>query len=304
MQIKAADDVQPDIDALQALLHRPDLASETRACIEQEIRTMRAGAEGEHDAAYEIEFHCAKSRNQATIHGLRLENDGRTAQIDHLIINRLLDIWVCESKHFREGVEVNEPGEWTRLYQGRPQGMASPLDQNGRHIAVLAEVFAKGYVSLPSRLGISVKPRIRGLVLISNEARITRPAGSSGVQVKGLESVVKVEHAIATINADFDKRSPAALLKIVTPTELETFARQIAALHVPIQFDWARKFGVPAQTQAPGSSRERPPGRPACRDCGRHVSDAVIAFCESRPEQFGGVTYCVDCQVPFVTARA
>src|SRR5664280_2087772 len=101
MQIKAADDVQPDIHAIQALLRRPDLVGETRANIEQELRTMRAGAEGEQDAAYEIEFYCGKSKNQATIHGLRLEINGRTAQIDHLIINRLLDIWVCESKHFR-----------------------------------------------------------------------------------------------------------------------------------------------------------------------------------------------------------
>ena len=106
MQIKAADDIRPDIDALRALLHRPDVGARAWNDIELEIRTMEAGAEGERDAAYEIEFYSGRTRNHATIHGLRLEINGRTAQIDHLIINRLLDIWLCESKHFTEGVEI------------------------------------------------------------------------------------------------------------------------------------------------------------------------------------------------------
>src|SRR5450759_1036572 len=99
MLIKAADDKQPEVDALEALLSRPDVGRERRARIEQEIRSIRAGVSGERDAAYEIEFHLAANKNQMTLHDLRVECDGRVAQIDHLIINRLLDIWVCESKH-------------------------------------------------------------------------------------------------------------------------------------------------------------------------------------------------------------
>ena len=98
MQIKAADDVQSDIDALEALARRPDVDYRTRDRVEQEIRTIRSGAAGEREAAYEIEFEWGKSKNQATIHGLRIEVDGRVAQMDHVIINRVLDVWVCESK--------------------------------------------------------------------------------------------------------------------------------------------------------------------------------------------------------------
>ena len=100
MLIKSADDKQPQIDALEALLARSDVDAQTRRRIEQEVRMIRAGASGERDATYEIEFHLATNKNQMTIHDLRIECDGRVAQIDHLIINRLLDIWVCESKHF------------------------------------------------------------------------------------------------------------------------------------------------------------------------------------------------------------
>jgi hypothetical protein len=86
MQIKAADDKQPDIDALNALLARPNLDAGTRGRIESELRRIVAGAKGERDAAYEIEFDHGPSRKRMTIHGLRLEVEGRVAQIDHLII--------------------------------------------------------------------------------------------------------------------------------------------------------------------------------------------------------------------------
>jgi hypothetical protein len=302
MKIKAADDIRPDLDALRGLLRRPDLGAKTRSAIELEIRTMEAGAEGERDAAYEIEFYCNKSKNQATIHGLRLEIGDRTAQIDHLIVNRLLDIWVCESKHFAEGVEINEQGEWARISQGRPQGMASPIDQNRRHIAVIEDVIATGRVSLPRRLGLSIRPRVRSLVLISNQARIVRPPGNAP-RIEGLESVVKVERAIETINKDFDKRNPAALLKVVTSRELEMFARGLAALHVPARFDWPAKFGL-TSASGPRTVVNPTSDRPRCFTCGRGVSDAVIAFCESRPDRFAGKAYCLECQIPIVKGRS
>ena len=56
MQIKAADDKQPSIDALNALLARRDVDTATRARIEDKLREVRAGMIGERDAAYQIEF--------------------------------------------------------------------------------------------------------------------------------------------------------------------------------------------------------------------------------------------------------
>jgi hypothetical protein len=146
-----------------ALLERPDVDEGTRRRIETEVRRIRAGAAGERDAAYEIEFHSGAHPGRATLHDLRLEVDGRIAQIDHLYINRLMDAWVLESKHFAEGVAINDHGEWTGFFGGRPYGMASPIEQNRRHVAVLEQVFATGLVQLPKRLGLTIRPRIRPL---------------------------------------------------------------------------------------------------------------------------------------------
>src|SRR5690349_14288079 len=99
MQLKAADDRQPDLDALAALLGHDDIDDRTRKGIESQMRQIRAGIAGERDAAYEIEFQSKDRPGRVTIHDLRLEHDGRVAQIDHLIITRLLDFWVLESKH-------------------------------------------------------------------------------------------------------------------------------------------------------------------------------------------------------------
>ena len=146
VQIKAADDKQPQLDELTALLARPNVDAATRRRIETEIRKVWAGAAGERDAAYEIEFHFGSESNRVTIHDLRLEVDGRVAQIDHLIIDRVLTIWVCESKHFSEGVAVDDFGEWTGFFGRRPYGTGSPIEQNRKHIAVLNDVFAKRLV--------------------------------------------------------------------------------------------------------------------------------------------------------------
>lgn len=248
MQIKPADEHEPDLEALRALLARPDVAGQTRQRIEQEIRAIAAGAKGERDAAYEIEFFCRANRNRVTIHDLRLEIDGLVAQIDHLIINRQLEVWVCESKHFVEGVGINEHGEWVRFYNGRPHGMASPLEQNHKHIEVLRRVFENGLVELPRHLGVLIKPIYRSLVLVSDEARIARPRR----RVDGLECVIKCDQLRPTVERQ-NKEMPALeiMTRTVRTSTLADLGRGLATLHRPLVIDWAARFGLPAE---PGRS--------------------------------------------------
>ena len=320
MLIKPADDRQPQIAALEALLGRSDVQAATRRRIEQEIRLVRAGAAGERDAAYEIEFVYGANPNRMTIHDLRIELDGRVAQFDHLILNRYLDIWVCESKHFSDGVAINEHGEWVALYGTRAIGIPSPVEQNRRHLAVLGDVFAQGLVRLPKRLGMTIHPRIDALVLISNGARISRPEGRAARHVDGLDTVIKVDQLRATVEKALDRKSPVALRSLVGRGTLETVARDLVALHRPAHVDWAARFGLPPtppptamevpvrRPTAPGDpawqpapqrgpdASERGPGRPVCARCGRSVSGSVVAYCELHAAWFGGATYCVSCQ--------
>ncbi len=309
MQIKVADGKQSDLDALTALLLRTDVDARTRDRIAQEIRTIGAGDKGERDAAYEIEFHMRDNRNWATIHDLRLEVGERVAQIDHLLIDRLLTIWVCESKHFAEGVAINEHGEWHRYWNGRKHGIASPVEQNRKHITVLRDVFDQGRVTLPRRLGITIKPSFKSLILVSNGARITRPPRSA--RVEGIESVIKCDQLRSTIDKRADEGNPLELAKLVGRDTLEDVARQLAVLHRPLRTDWAAWFGLAAEPSA--SSAPRPadppassappsaPGQPTrqrlvCAACGTTVSYSVAKFCWFNKARFGGHVLCMDCQ--------
>lgn len=244
MLIKAADDRSSDLAALQALLDHPAATGRTRTLIETELRKLRAGLKGEAEAAYEIDFHHRASRNWAVIHDLRLEYQGRVAQIDHLLLNRAMDCWLCETKHFSEGVAINEQGEFTAFYGGRGVGVPSPIEQNRRHTAVLQALMQSSIVQLPTRLGIGIRPSIRSVVLVSKNARIIRPKKA----VDGLDFVIKADQFRKFIERDIDETSAASTLlsitKFIGTDTLESFARQVARLHRPISVDWAAKFGL------------------------------------------------------------
>ena len=198
-----------------------------------------AGAKGEREAAYEIDFDYAKNPNRAVIHDLRLEVDGRVAQIDHLIIDPILTIWVCESKHFSEGVGIDEHGEWVAYFGGRPHGIPSPIEQNRKHIAVLQDVFDQKLVEPKKRLGITIKPQFRSVILVSNGARISRPrAKAAAAAVAGLDTVFKVEKLQSMILKDIDARSIASIRRVVSTETITRLATDLVALHRPIAVDW------------------------------------------------------------------
>ncbi len=301
MLIKEADDRTADIKVLEALLTRPGLDATPKRAIEAELRRLKAGVRGEREAAYEIEFHYGQNPNRMTIHDLRLEVDGRVAQIDHLLIDRLLGIWVCESKHFSEGVAVDEFGEWTGFYNHRPFGIGSPIEQNRKHIAVLGDAFAKRLVELPRRLGVGIKPEVRGLVLVSKTARISRPKTKAArSRILGLESVIKVDQLKPMLDKDWDEKGVTAFRRLVSPSTIEALARHLVALHRPASFDWPAKFGLsdraPEDGEIDRSTATADDDAATCDSCGRKVSRAVIEFCQARNQLFNDRILCMDCQ--------
>lgn len=321
MLIKKADDRTKDIEILQGLLGRPDASADTKRKIEQEIRNIQSGAKGEADAAYEMDFHYGSSKNWAVIHDLRIDHQGRVAQIDHLLINRFLDIWVCESKRFAEGITINEQGECVMFRNGRPQGIGSPHEQNAKHIAVVKAACNDGAVELPKRLGFSIKPSFCSLVVVSKNARISRP------KTKGWwsDGIVKADSVRTRIENSFDSdNNPLLVAKIVGPDTLEDFAAQLAALHAPASFDWHAKFGLPktapvqqrpaapapktelssepvtaeaaVQAEPPAESSDAKKSKLVCSSCGTVVQYNVAKFCWFNKGRFGGKVFCFNCQ--------
>jgi hypothetical protein len=301
MRIKAADGRQQDVIELERLLDRPDVPQATRKRIEVEIRNIQAGERAEQDAAYHIELYFGRSQNWATIHDLRIEVDGLTAQIDHLLLDRTAGVWVCERRSFAEGVSINEHGEWSRWWHGKQAGMASPIEQNRRHIHLLQRVFDQGLAPLPRRLGlVPMKPRFRSLVLVSNDARITRPKR----KVDGINEVIKAEQLKTRVFEQADKASALDIARVMGKEGLEQFARGLAALHRPSHVDWAARFGVPASPPPAAPSVVAPPSAPEtrrpwlvkydgpCSSCGRLLTKGTPAVWDNAKRKM----FCLDCR--------
>ena len=99
MIIKQADDRSCDIDILKNLRSLPHITANQANRLDKELIALRSGLKGEREAAYHIDFHYGDGQNHAIIHDLRIEFDGWVAQIDHLILGRLLTGFICETKY-------------------------------------------------------------------------------------------------------------------------------------------------------------------------------------------------------------
>lgn len=310
------------IQELESLLALPSLNQNTQNKITQEIKKIRSGLTGEKEAAYQLDFHWGQSKNWMVIHDLHIEYNGLSAQIDHLIINRFMEIYVCESKRFSEGIAINDHGEFSMFYNGKPYGIQSPIEQNNRHIALLEKIFSDNLIELPTRMGIPIKPKLFSLILVANSARIIRP----NKKFKGLDRVIKNEQVKNIIQKDIDSNlNFLEIARLISPDTVAAFAQNLAKLHQPQSFDWQAKFGIdPAIKQSvdpvvensadpqlnshptinlPSPDKEQSNQqhkRLFCAACKKTVSTNVAQFCWSHKNQFGGKVYCYSCQKNFL----
>ena len=301
-------DRSTEVDDLAAIARRADLSSETKSWVERELRIARLGQRGERAAEHEIEFHFARRPDVATLHGLRLEYDGRSAQIDHLIVTRYLDIWVCESKAFTGRVEINDYGEWQVVYGNKAYGVKSPVLQAWNQLNVLADVLRRGAVPLPKVADRPIGPNFKVAVLFSDQARIARPAPGTRELDEELRAVMKVERLYAALERSLRERSTSSNT-VLSCEDLVVFAGKIAALHCSSSTDWLARFGLPPATPADGKSpAARSPDNvveittSTCGRCGVRLRAGEVSYCRDRKAEFASGLYCMRCQ-PDARAR-
>jgi hypothetical protein len=246
MIIKKMDSKQEAIAELTALL-KGKLIPYQRFFIEKELKTIRSGVYGEKDSAYYIDFYFGNSRNWAVIHDLRLEHKGQVAQIDHLLINRFFDIYALESKNYSYKLKITSEGEFQVYYGKEYIGIPSPIEQSKRHIHLL-DLFLRNHNILPKRMGISIRPRFKDLILVLPKCIITRPPEKKF----DTSSVIKADILRTKIDREVDKvKNPltdlATISKICSSSTLEAKARRLAAFHKPKKVDFRARFGLSVQ---------------------------------------------------------
>jgi hypothetical protein len=309
MLIKEKDPADKAIQQLETILHIPGLPKETYAKVEKELKTLNAGNRGEADSAYFINFHYRNSQNWTIIHDLRIEYGGNVAQIDHLMINRLSEFYVLESKRYAYGLKIEDSGEFLYWDGYRYQAMESPIEQNKRHAAVLGQLL-KGENLLPKLLGMTLQPKFRPYVLVSPKSRVIRPKHT----VFNTDTVIKADELFKQIEANFDARNLASAVvagaKMISCEAVEELAQRLATHHKPADINYYARFGIQpvSQVQEPLKETEAKPqhhesqapsSKYFCFKCGKPISQKVALFCFQNKGRFDGKAYCFDCQKAF-----
>lgn len=308
MLLKPADDKSEQINLLESLSKASNISNDSRDRIYKELSMLRAGIKGEQDSAYEIDFYFGKSKNWMVIHDLRLECDGRVAQIDHLLISRFLECYVIETKNYSASIEISEKGEFTRIDDARSFGIDSPIEQNNKHIEVLRSVFERLADKLPKRIGIKLMPEYRNVVLFSKTVQIKRPIKFD------TSAVMKAEQFKSWVDEERNNPKPSVrdfiqVAKVVSSETITDLGIRLVARHKPIIPDYYSKFGLAKSNLSVQQENKKydvastPQANDKvldktnwCASCKAGISEGVAKYCRSNEQRFGGQIYCMSCQ--------
>ena len=126
----------------------------------------KKGFENERQASYLIDFEYKNNPSIVVFHDVKFKYNGRTAQVDHIIISPAF-IFIVESKYFSGTVEIKN-SSWEIKYKSKTQSIPSPILQNKRHIEVLEEIIANENIFTKGRYS----PSCINIVLMSNKTKV------------------------------------------------------------------------------------------------------------------------------------
>jgi len=204
------------------------------------------------------------------------------AQIDHLLIDLLLEVYVVESKSFRSKVQYANGG-WERWVSNHWEGIPSPVEQNERHISVLKELITDNQIA-PSRLGVRLAPTFFNVVLVQPTCSIMDSQPTDARIYRADAFVRKIRN---------EDPSTLSILKLVSAQTLHSFAESLLKFHNPGRNPGPLKepITIPAPRHpAPSQSAER------CQACDGPISPAEAKYCRLNSRRFAGQLLCRQCQ--------
>jgi len=237
MIFKNFDSKQETIQTLKKLLKESN-SEKQKALIQKDLILLKNGIEAEKQNAYYIDFYLKDNKHLIVLHDIRLEYDGRTAQIDHMLISRF-GIELLESKSFKGTLSINDDGSLKVDYNRNIKSFPNPLEQSKRHANVLKK-FLSSNVDLGKRIELFGGFEINSTVLIHPKTTITNK--------KLPENFFRADTYISERNKIIDKmsvldalKSAAKMIDIDTAKEL---ANTIINAHKPINFDYENKYKI------------------------------------------------------------
>lgn len=249
---------------------------EKKELVNKEIKAMKRGLQGEKAVDFELK-NCISPL--LYLHDVRIEYDGLTSQIDYLVITKKY-ICVIETKQLLGDVNINEEGEFIRVYKNKngyenKEGMPSPIEQNKKHVnlikKVLKEVFKCDNVPLKS------------LVIMANPKAIIRKKYAPEEIQNQIIRAEKLGNYIENLDNELKKT-------VFKEEEAFKIAEYFKGKHAPINIDYIAKFGIVEQDFSEESitvlkddveEKEIEPSDPNATDKLSEVIDVAIELSDS-----------------------
>ena len=241
MIIKDRDPAEKAVAQLTDLLSL-DISATQKFLIERELKRLMPQRNGFHSPSHFINFYCEECPDWAIIHDLKIESNGFAAHIDHLLINKFLDIHLFESRNYNDNIKITADGEFMVFDGCQYQSVNSPLEENEKRIQVLSDLLVENKI-LPKRMGISLKPRISSYVLVSPGSNVIRPPET----IYDTSSVVSADYLTKTLLKQLKrlKRTYERIIRLpkaFTTGTLTKMAARLAAMNKPNMIDYRRIF--------------------------------------------------------------
>lgn len=139
----------------------------------------KAGFEAERKMAYKLKVAFEHASDVFVFNDIRFVVKGHPAQIDHLVLHPFGFVLI-ESKSVSSQIEVNKQLEFVRVFNGRRQGMDSPIAQVKTQAEILKRLVNENKEKLRRKVGFGLiqahfgEQRFEPLVAISGHGEIIR----------------------------------------------------------------------------------------------------------------------------------
>jgi len=327
MLLKSADDKSKRLALLEELQRSQLLDQDQKKWLRDELMRLTKGIQGERESAHYLDSYFKDGENHVVLHDLRFVVDGEVAQIDHLIINRVIGIYLIETKNYSGNLVINEHGEFTVEYDHRRFGIPSPIEQSLRHERVLSKLLEKLEI-----VGRTQKQTdFHHVVMLHPKAIIQRPPAKafdtsnvikadqfptwhkSFADQIGIGSMFK--SVLNMRNLDTIKEWGEKLMRQHRPADLLALpdfmrprepSEAVASVH-PVSSQISSGSVAPVKQAQPNDLSpataakpfEEPAKRLICAHCAVKISYPEGKFCWNNAKRFGGVAYCREHQPLF-----
>ncbi|WXU00205.1 MAG: hypothetical protein Ctma_0916 [Catillopecten margaritatus gill symbiont] len=223
---------------LDALL-KNSTSDKQKSVIRIERAKLENGYKAEKENAYYINFNLSDSKNTIILHDIRLEHNGRTAQFDHILVDRV-EIVILESKSFKNSILTIKKDGSLEVQNGKKiYTQSNPVEQNNRHKVVL-ESFLKDNFNFSNRLIVNHK------VLIHPETNIANKILPEGF-VRADAFVSQWLNEKESDTNGFLKVVKIVTTRLISEKNTHAIANLLMNSHRPILFDYTKKYRVPSK---------------------------------------------------------